>query len=325
MTTTTAFPAINTNARETSVIEHGDGSAEFVISPQFSCQYDANDSILWSRWAPTGIPSFNIDLLHDLQRASQMIEGYFTEPAANRPLNYIALRSGAPGVFNLGGDLGHFQRLIAAQNRARLTEYARAAIDVQYRNYIAHNLPGVTTVALVEGDALGGGLECALSCDVVIMERHAKAGFPEVLFGMFPGMGGISFLTRRTSRSVADEMVRTGRQYTALELLELGVVDQVVDTGEGMNAMRKLMRKRANQEAGHAAMNTVDRIVHPLGIQELHDIVKIWVDCALRLSPRNLEWMQRLYQRQLAIFGRPLEVASSQATTEPPRMVALAA
>ena len=147
MTTTTAFPAINTNARETSVIEHVDGSAEFVISPQFSCQYDANDSILWSRWAPTGIPSFNIDLLHDLQRASQMIEGYFTEPAANRPLNYIALRSGAPGVFNLGGDLGHFQRLIAAQNRARLTEYARAAIDVQYRNYIAHNLSGVTTVA----------------------------------------------------------------------------------------------------------------------------------------------------------------------------------
>jgi DSF synthase len=254
-----------------------------------------------------------------------MIEGHFTESAENRPLRYIALRSSAPGAFNLGGDLGYFQRLIGAQNRARLTEYARAAIDVQYRNYTAHNLSGVTTVALLEGDALGGGLECALSCDLVIMERHTKAGFPEVLFGMFPGMGGISFLTRRAGRSVADEMVRTGRQYTALELLALGVVDQVVDTGEGVNAVRKLMRKRENQEAGHAAINAVDRIVHPLGIQELHDVVKIWVDCALKLSPRNLEWMQRLYQRQLAIFGRPLEVASDQAETEPVRTVALAA
>ena len=73
---------------------------------------------------------------------------------------------------------------------------------------------------------------------------------------MFPGMGGISFLTRRTSRSIADEMIRSGRQYTALELLELGVVDQVVDTGEAVNAMRKLMSKRQNHEAGHAAMNT---------------------------------------------------------------------
>ena len=105
-------------------------------------------------------------------------------------------------------------------------------------------------MALLEGDALGGGLECALSCDFVIAEKHVKAGFPEVLFSMFPGMGGMSFLARRVNRSVANEMVRTGRQYTALELLELGVIDQVVDTGEGVEGVRKLMRKRAHQEGG---------------------------------------------------------------------------
>src|SRR6185369_2229992 len=130
-----------------------------------------------------------------------------------------------------------------SQNRARLTEYARAAINVQYRNYVAHNLPGVTTIALLEGDALGGGLECALSCNVVIAERRGKAGFPEVLFNMFPGMGGISFLARKIGRAAADEMVRTGRQYSATELLELRVIDQLVETGHGADAVRKLIQR----------------------------------------------------------------------------------
>jgi beta-lactamase class D len=55
-------------------------------------------------------------------------------------------------------------------------------------------------------------------------------------------------------------------------------------------------------------MNAVDRMIRPVTLQELHDVVKIWVDCALKISPRGLEWMQRLYQRQLAIFGKPLAV-----------------
>ena len=188
----------------------------------------------------------------------------------------------------------------------RLTEYARAAVNVVYRNYVAHDLRGVTTIALLEGDALGGGFECALSCDVVIAERQVKAGFPEVLFNMFPGMGGMSFLARRVGRKVADEIVRTGRQYSALDLLELGVIDDVVETGEGQHAVHKLMRKRENQNAAHVAMNCVDRMIRPLSVQELQDVVKLWVDCAMQLSPRSLEWMQRLYQRQLSIFGRPL-------------------
>jgi DSF synthase len=307
------------------VIEHQDGSAQFVISPQLSCDYDRKGAVLWTRWAPRGVPSFNMELLRDLERGSQMIEGYFCDADRDRPLNFIVLRSAVESAFSVGGDLGYFQRLIASQDRARLTEYARAAISVQYRNHMAHNVNGVTTVALLEGDALGGGFECALSCDVVIAEKHVKAGFPEVLFNMFPGMGGMSFLARRASRRTADEMVRTGRLYSALELLELGVIDQVVDTGDGLAAVHSIMRKREHQHVAHAAINAADRLVRPIGMQELHDVVKLWVDCALKLSPRSLEWMQRLYQRQLSIFGRPLELAISVPQKEPAMEVAAAA
>ena len=317
--------AASSNTYVDEVIQNNDGSAQFVISAQLSCFYDRSEATLWTRWEPRGVPAFNADLLHDLERGSQMIEGYFAGAQPDRPLDYLVLRSGVPGVFSVGGDLGYLQRLIGAQNRAHLTEYARAAINVQYRNYMAHNLNGVSTVALLEGDALGGGFECALSCDVVIAEKHVKAGFPEVLFNMFPGMGGMSFLARRVRRQIADEMVRSGRQYTALELLELGVIDQVVDTGEGLEAVKALMRKRQYQHDAHAAINLVDRLVRPVGLQELHEIVKIWVDCALKLSPRNLEWMQRLYQRQLAIFGRPLELAADNSDVDRVAEVAVAA
>lgn len=293
---------------QSTIVERPDGSSVFGISNQFRCEYDPLGAVLWSKWAPRGVPSFNSELLHDLEKGSQIIEGHFSGAEDSRPLDYIVLRSGARGAFNVGGDLGYFQRLIVSQDRARLTEYARAAINVIYRNYSSHNLSGVTTVALLEGDALGGGFECALSCDVVIAEKHVRAGFPEVLFNMFPGMGGMSFLSRRANRNVAEELVRTGRQYSAIELRELGIVDEVVETGDGLAAVKRLMKRRERQRAAHVAMNRVDRIVRPIALQELYDVVKIWVDCALQLSPHSLEWMQRLHQRQLAIFGSSIDM-----------------
>lgn len=304
-------PTLLANRRGPDVTEGPDGTRLFEVSSQYGCRYDRNEGVLWSLWQPHGIPCFNTELLGDLERVSQIIEEHFREADPDEfPLHHIVLRSGNASAFNLGGDLGYFQRLIVARDRARLTAYARAAVNAVYRNYTAHNLSGVTTVALLEGDALGGGFECALSCDVVVVERHVKAGFPEVMFDMFPGMGGISFLTRRVSRRVADEMVRTGRQYNAQELLDLGVVDLVVDTGEGVEAVRKLVQRRLIKQSAHSAINAVERLVRPVTMAELHEVVRLWVDCALKLSPRGLEWMQRLYQRQLSVFGQSLSIAA---------------
>src|SRR5512140_460197 len=141
------------------VIEQANGDLDLDVSPQLTCNYCARDATLWSTWLPHGIPSFNCELLRDLEQASQLIEAKFSNAPVSQRLDYIVLRSAVEGAFNVGGDLGYFQRLIIAQDRARLSEYARAAINVVYRNYMAHNLSGVTTVALLEGDALGGGLE----------------------------------------------------------------------------------------------------------------------------------------------------------------------
>jgi DSF synthase len=305
-------PSVLATRRSSEVIENANGSAIFDISPQLSCNYDRGTGTLWSSWRPTGVPSFNTELLSDLERGSQVIEGYFRDSEdCSRSLHYIVLTSDVRNAFNVGGDLGYFQRLIVARDRARLTAYSRAAVDAIHRNYCAHGLSGVTTIALLEGDALGGGLECALSCDIVVVERHIKAGFPEVLFDMFPGMGGISFLSRRVNRRVVDEMVRSGRQYSAQELFELGIVDLVVDTGQGRDAIKALIHRRTHQQSAHAAISAVERMVRPVTLAELHEVVRLWVDSAMNLSPRGLEWMQRLYQRQLSVFGAGLAIAPS--------------
>jgi DSF synthase len=303
-------PTLLAQRRSPEVHEQADGCVDFAMSGQFACHYDRSLGALWSTWRSSGIPCFTLELLRDMEHASQLIESHFSAKASERSLSHIVVRSLNKKAFNVGGDLGYFARLIQAGDRARLNEYARAAIEVQYRNYISHNLRGVTTVALLEGDALGGGFECALSCDVVIAERHVKAGFPEVMFNMFPGMGGLTFVARRASRQVADQMARSGRLYSAQELYELGLVDEVVDMGEGPNAVTRLIRQRACHRSAHDALNKVERLVRPVSLQELYDVTKIWVDCAIDLDERSLAWMRRLNQRQLQLFGHGLELVA---------------
>ena len=83
-------------------------------------------------------------------------------------------------------------------------------------------------ISLIQGFALGGGLEMALSSDILIMEEEARIGLPEVSLGLFPGFGGTQRLTRRLGLSKAKEFIFTGAFLTAGEALNLGLVNAVV-------------------------------------------------------------------------------------------------
>ena len=83
----------------------------------------------------------------------------------------------------------------------------------------------------------------------------------------------------------------------------MGVVDLVVETGGGVNAVRSLVERRRGQRQGHQAMNTVDRLLHPVTLQELYNVAEIWVRSALSLTPRGQDWMRRVHSQQLRAFG----------------------
>ena len=244
----------------------------------------------WCHIRAFGRPCFSAELLRDCAAVHQSLR---TRAATETPLQYHVLASRTPGVFNLGGDLAHFADCIRADDRAGLRRYGEACIRIAYDNYIACNLPMIT-IALVQGDALGGGFESALAHDLIVAERSAKFGLPEILFNLFPGMGATSFLNRKIGTVAAERLIMSGRLYTAEELHIMGVVDVLADDGEGEVAVRRLIAESSRKHNAHLGIYRARRRANPVTYAELSDIVDIWVDAALTVTEFDLRKMQRL-------------------------------
>ncbi len=305
------IPAAILEARQhpASVIPSETG-VDFSFSPQLTARFDKGTRAMWSRWTADPRPCFNPSLLADIRAYYAFLsqnDGQVHCDGEDHPLEYVVLASGMPGVFNLGGDLDLFKQLIGTQDRAGLLRYGRACIDVLYRNYIAHELSGVTTVSLVQGECLGGGFEAALSSDVIVAEKSARFGFPEILFNLFPGMGAYSFLDRKVGQKLAEEIITSGKIYTAEEMHALGVVDAVAEDGQGETEVNALIKRRARMRNGLSALAATRRRVHSITFEELLDVVQIWVDAALRINLRDLKLMQRLVSRQ-NVLNEPQQV-----------------
>lgn len=257
---------------------------------------DAELATYWCRMRPQGRPSYTPELLRGLSDMQDSLVNLFAS-GAERPFDYFVVSSLRPSVFNLGGDLALFSQLIAARDRAGLLAYATACIDVVYANHVNYQLP-IVTIGLVQGDALGGGFEAALSNDIIVAERGAKFGFPEVLFNLFPGMGAYSMLSRRIGALEAHRMINDGRIYEAEELYDMGLVHVLAEPGEGEEAVRDYIRRDRRRRNASVAMQQALRRTNPLPYCELHDIVTLWVDAAMQLEDSDLRRMQRLLGAQ---------------------------
>jgi|SRR6476620_10291304 DSF synthase len=294
------IPAAILEARQQPAAAPVPTGVEYIFSPQLTAHYDMESRAMWSRWTAEPRPCFNPSLLADIRAYYEFVSqthGVVHCEGEEHPIEYTVLASGIPGVFNLGGDLDLFKQLIGARDRAGLLRYGRACIDVLYRNYISHELP-VTTVSLVQGECLGGGFEAALSSDVIVAEKSARFGFPEILFNLFPGMGAYSFLDRKIGQKGAEAVISSGKIYSADEMLALGIVDAVAEDGAGETEVVDLIKRRTRMRNGLQALAATRRRVHSITFEELLDVVNIWVDAALRINLRDLKLMQRLVSRQ---------------------------
>ncbi|NOR72564.1 MAG: enoyl-CoA hydratase [Mariprofundaceae bacterium] len=257
-------------------------------------QYDHQNSLAWYYTQPYPRPCCTPALIDEIQQWY----GHLTNLENNMsPPQYIAIASKIRGVFNLGGDLKLFAQYIRSQNREALLSYAMSCIDTLYLNHTGLG-KNITTISLVQGDALGGGFEFAISSNVLIAERSAKMGMPEILFNLFPGMGAYSLLSRKIGSGMAEKMILGGKLYTAEEMYELGIVDVLAEDGEGEKAVFEYIKKQNRASNGYRAFQQAKRHCNPVTYEELKNIAIIWADAALKLSDKDLRMMERLVARQ---------------------------
>jgi enoyl-CoA hydratase/carnithine racemase len=193
-----------------------------------------------------------------------------TEVAAEESVRCVVLTSSHDRAFCVGADLKERNRF----SDAELMEQ-RPLTRAAYGGVLALPVPAI---AAVDGFALGGGFELALSCDLVIAGQDAVVGLPEVGVGVIPGGGGTQLLVRRVGWSRAARTIFTAERLGAEAALQLGAVDEVVPAGTA--------RARALELAATIAANS------PVGLRNAKRAMRLGadVDLATGLEVEDACW-----------------------------------
>jgi enoyl-CoA hydratase/carnithine racemase len=144
--------------------------------------------------------------------------------AADREVRVVVLSSAVDRAFCVGADLKERNGFSDDDLRAQ-----RPVTSAAYRAVL--DLP-VPAIAAVHGFALGGGLELALGCDLIVADPTTVLGLPEVSVGVIPGGGGTQLLARRIGWSRAADLIFTARRLDAEAAHRIGLLDRLVDPGQ---------------------------------------------------------------------------------------------
>jgi DSF synthase len=267
---------------------------------QIDVDFDDETATLYWWMKPSPRPCFNAEFLEEVEQFESRVEqhqGWFRHAGRDCKIEHAVFGSRVPGVFNLGGDLAMFIQAILRKDRKTLTYYGDLCVNNILRRISGFGT-GVATFSLVQGKAFGGGFECALSSETIIAERSATFSFPEVLFNLFPGMGALSLLARRIGLRKAEEIIMSGQVYTAKQMYEMGVVDELSEDEQGLATARAMIKARQRKRNTYRAMSLAKREFHPVNHAEMKAIVDVWVDAAMQLEARDLRMMGRLVRAQ---------------------------
>jgi len=291
-------------------------------------EFEPETGAIWGYMNQRGNPCFNLGLLKDLRAfASDLTanSGHVEFEGAMHKVHYFVAGSRVPRVYNLGGDLALFLLLIRSRDRDALAHYAKLCIDNIHARLQNYFCPTLTTISLVQGDALGGGFETALSSDILVAEESAMMGLPEILFNLFPGMGAYSLLARRIGARGAEDLILSGKILPATKLHEMGIVDVLAKDGEGEAAVRTWIAKNTRRRSGFQAVMQVRKQVNPVTREELDAVVDTWVDCALRLEDRDMHMMSRVVRAQMERMDAAAAARRPAGPAPAPAGVAMAA
>jgi len=248
--------------------------------------------------------NFSPELLAGFERLLDRIEEnrwHWQEGSRESRLHYLVLTSSHPRHFALGGDLAYFQSCIESGNAGALRAYSMRCLELIRRIFTAaHEL---TTITLVQGRALGGGFETALSASHLIAERGAEFGFPEIAFGTFPCTGGMTLLSNRIGLRRAAAFMRNARIHSAADLHALGLVDELCEPGEGPAAVQRFIAEHRRRYKARMALQRAEARMGAFDLVELRTVVEDWVETAMALSAEERRVLDTLVRMQAADAG----------------------
>src|SRR2546428_2239537 len=162
---------------------------------------------------PRGLNALGAATLRELARAIR-------ELRRDGGVRALGVTGAGDKAFSAGADIAAMAAMSAADGHA----YSRLGHEVLARLEAL----AIPVVAAVNGVALGGGLELALACDLIVASEKARLGQPEINLGLIPGFGGTQRLVRRIGQTRARELIYLGHMVAAEEALRVGLVNRVV-------------------------------------------------------------------------------------------------
>ena len=230
--------------------------------------------------------------------------GFFQElgrrlAGAGAPAVQAVVLTGAGKAFIAGADVREMSAMgpqeasrFSAQGNRLMTEIERLPVPV---------------IAAVNGYALGGGFEVALAADFMYASSGARMGLPELTLGIIPGFGGLRRLCRRIGTARAKELVYTGRQVTAQEAFELGIVNRVTAPEDLLP--QALATAAAMGSAGRQALQAAKRHADECLLLEAEACAALEADRfgALFAGPEPAEGMAALLEKRKPVWARKQE------------------
>jgi len=235
--------------------------------------------------------------MHDMVTSVKEANAHWNHEGTLFPIEYAVMCSDHPEYFNLGGDLKFIRHCLKQRDRHLLREYALLGLEVM-REWTQCGSRTMTTIALVQGKALGGGFETAMGADYLIAEEHSVFGFPEVLFGLFPFTGALQLLSSHVGVHQAERMITNARIYTAAELQEMGIVDLVCPKGKGRQAARDFIEGHAKRRRPRLVVQRCRHRMMDLDEEVMLAIVEEWVELAMNMRLEEARALDMLIMMQ---------------------------
>jgi enoyl-CoA hydratase len=224
-----------------------------------------------------------VALTRSLDRALDSIE-------SDPDVRCVVLTGTGDRAFCAGSDVKEFESL-----QGRVGEGKLLLEKAVYRRIA--RLP-VPTVAAIQADALGGGLELALCCDLRVADEKAKLGLPEVRLGVMPGSGGTQRLPRIVGIAKAKELILMGEIISASDALEIGLVNRVAEAGRALD--EAMMMAETIAERGPLAVREAKLALDLAGDMPLDEGLARELDASERIfaSRDMLEGAQAFFEKR---------------------------